>query len=56
MRPLPHAASSEVRFGDGRPSGYFDWDDLPSLGGRGPMTSEEALEQAKAFGRAERPD
>jgi hypothetical protein len=32
---------------DGRPSRYFYWDDVPSL--REQMTSEDALEQTKAF-------
>jgi len=44
-----------VRFGDGRPSRFFYWDDITGCRPRPEqMTSEQALEQAKAFARAER--
>ena len=47
--------SFEVRFSDGRESKFFYWDDLPSRRLRPEiLTSEQALEQAKAFARAER--
>ena len=39
----------EVRFADGRPSRFFYFDDVLAL-----LTSEQALEQAKARVRAER--
>ena len=47
--------SFEVRFADRRPSWHFYWDDM--TGGRlrtELLTSEQALEQAKAFAWAER--
>jgi hypothetical protein len=44
----------EVRFADGRESKYFYWDDVASRRLRPDMlTSEQALEQARAFARAE---
>ena len=43
----PMCGIFEVRFPDDRPSKYFYWDDVP-------ITREQALEQAKAFARAER--
>ena len=47
--------SFEVCFPDGRESRFFHWDDLPSRRPRPELhTREEALEQAKAFARAER--
>ena len=47
--------SFEVRFPDDRPPRYFYWDDVASRRLRPDMlTSEQALEQAKAFARAER--
>jgi hypothetical protein len=52
---MPKAGSFEVRFADGRPSRYFYFDDIlarhlrPDL-----LTSDQALEQAKALARAER--
>ena len=48
--------SFEVRFPDDRPPRYFYWDDVASRRLRPDMahTSELALEQAKAFARAER--
>jgi hypothetical protein len=52
---IPDCGSFEVRFSDGRPSQYFYWDDLPSRRLRPDLVdSETALEQAKAFARAER--
>jgi hypothetical protein len=52
---VPKCGSFEVRFSDGRPSKFFYWEDVPSRRLRPEqLTSEEALEQAKAFARAER--
>ena len=52
---IPQCGSFEVRLPDGRPSKYFYWDDLPSRRLRPDLlTSEVALEQAKALARAER--
>jgi hypothetical protein len=52
---VPKCGSFEVRFADGRPSRYFYWDDVAGRRRRPEqMTSEQALEQAKAFARAER--
>jgi hypothetical protein len=52
---VPKCSSFEVRFPDGRPSKYFYWDDLPSRRLRPDLIdSETALEEAKAFARAER--
>jgi hypothetical protein len=49
---IPKCGSYEVRFPDGKPSRYFYWDDEASRRLRPEiMTSEEALEQAKAFAR-----
>jgi len=52
---VPDTGSFEVRFADGRESKFFYFDDVlarrlrPEI-----LTSEQALEQAKAFARAER--
>ena len=52
---VPDTGSFEVRFADGRPSRFFYFDEVlarrlrPSI-----LTSEQALEQAKAWARAER--
>ena len=52
---VPKTGSFEVRFADGRPSRYFYFDDLPGCRMRPEiLTSEQALEQAKALARAER--
>ena len=55
---VPLCGSYEVRFSDGMggmESRFFYWDDLPSRRLRVDiLTSEQALEQAKAFARAER--
>jgi hypothetical protein len=52
---VPQCGSFEVRFTDGWKSKYFYWDDLPSRRLREDiLTSEQALEQAKALARAER--
>ena len=52
---VPKCGSFEVRFPDGRPSQYFYWEDLPGRRLRPDLvTSDVALEQAKAFARAER--
>jgi hypothetical protein len=52
---VPKCGSFEVRFEDGRPSRYFYWEDLPSRRLRPDLVdSELALEQDKAFARAER--
>ena len=49
------SGSFEVRFPDDRPPRYFYWDDVPSRRLRpDTLTSEQALEQARAFARAER--
>jgi hypothetical protein len=53
--PVPQTGSFEVRFAEGRPSRHFYFDDVlarrlrPDI-----LTSEQALEQAKALARAER--
>jgi len=50
---VPDCGSFEVRFGDGRASKFFYWDDLPSRRLRPEiLTSVVALMQAKAFARA----
>jgi hypothetical protein len=52
---VPKTGSFEVRFADGRPSRLFYYDDV--LGRRlrpDILTSEQALEQAKALARTER--
>jgi hypothetical protein len=55
FRPGPIGESYEVRFSDGRPSVFFCWDDEASRRLRPEqLDSEKALEQAKAFARAER--
>jgi hypothetical protein len=52
---VPKSGSFEVRFADGREPKFFYFDDIlarrlrPDI-----LTSEEALEQAKALARAER--
>jgi hypothetical protein len=49
------SGSYEVKFSNGKPSKIFLWDDDPS--GRvlpGVLTSEQALEKARAFADAER--
>ena len=52
---VPKCGSFEVRFSDGRPSQYFYWEDLPGRRLRSDLVaSDVALEQAKAFARAER--
>ena len=51
---VPKCGSFEVGFPDGRPSKFFYWDDVASRRTRPEqMTSEQALEQAKACARAE---
>jgi len=51
---VPKCGSFEVRFPDGRPSRYFYWDDMPGWRMRpNVLTSEQALEQTKAFARDE---
>jgi hypothetical protein len=50
---VPDCGSFEVRFSDGRPSQHFYLEDNPSRRLRPEqVTSEVALEQAKAFARA----
>ena len=52
---LPQTGSFEVRFADNRPSKFFYFDDLPGRRLRPEtLTSEQALERAKAFARGER--
>jgi hypothetical protein len=47
------SGSFEVRFPDDRPPRYFYWDDVPSRRLRPALTSDQALEQARAFAQAE---
>ena len=50
---VPDTGSYEVRFGDGRASKFFYWDDVPARRLRSEiLTSAVALVQAKAFARA----
>ena len=50
---VPQSGSFEVRFGDGRASKFFYWDDVPARRLRPEiLTSVVALMQAKAFARA----
>jgi hypothetical protein len=52
---VPQTGIFEVRFPDGRPSVYFDWDDIPSRRlSAEQMDSNRALEAAKALARSER--
>ena len=52
---LRGSGSYEVKFSDGRPHRFFNWEDDPSRRVRpGVLTSEQALEQARAFANAER--
>jgi hypothetical protein len=52
---VPKSGTYQVRFSDGRPTKLFDFDDVLAQHLRPDMlTSEQALEQAKAFARAER--
>ena len=51
----PQTGSFEVRFADGRESKYFYFDDIPARRLRPDiLTSEQALEQAKALATAKR--
>lgn len=50
---VPDCGSFEVRFGDGRASKFFYWDDVPARRLRPEiLTSVVALMQAKGFARA----
>ena len=52
---VPQSGSYEVRFSDGRPNVYFYWDDVASRRlSADQMTSEQALEAARALARKER--
>ena len=52
---VPECGSYEVRFSDGRPSKYFYWEDISGRHLRSDqLDSQRALEEAKAFARAER--
>jgi hypothetical protein len=52
---VPQTGSFEVRFSDGRPSVYFNWDDVASRRlAANQMDSEQALEAAKALARSNR--
>jgi hypothetical protein len=52
---VPQSGSYEVRFADRRESRFFYFDDVLARRLRPDMfTSDQALEQAKAFARAER--
>jgi hypothetical protein len=49
------SGSYEVKFSDGRPPRFFNWDDSPIRRVRPDvLTSEQALEKARAFADAER--
>jgi hypothetical protein len=55
IRLIRHDESFEVRYGDGKPSRYFYFDDDPSRRAvTGRVTHETAEEVAKEFARAER--
>ena len=55
MKRSPRCGSFEVRFPDGRPTKFFHFDDLASRKLRPEiLRREQALEQARAFARAER--
>jgi hypothetical protein len=52
---VPMCGSFEVQFSDGREPKFFYWDDVASRRLRPEIvTSEQALEQARAFAQAER--
>jgi hypothetical protein len=52
---VPKCGSYEVRFGDGRPSRFYYFDDLSSRRLQPEMlTRKAALDRAKTFVRAER--
>ncbi len=52
---IPECGSFEVRFADGRPSRFFYFDNVLARRLRPDnLTSEQALELAKALARAER--
>jgi hypothetical protein len=53
--PVPKYGNFEVRFADGRPSRFFYRDDVMARRLRPEiLSSEQALEQARTFARAER--
>jgi hypothetical protein len=52
---VPKCGSFEIRFASGAPSKFIYWDDIPGRRLRADLIgSEEALERARAFARAER--
>jgi hypothetical protein len=52
---VPDTGSYEVKFADGRPSQFFYFDDVAGRRLRPDiLTSEQALEQAKALARSAR--
>ena len=52
---VPKRGSYEVKFPDGRPSKYFCWEDIPDRRlSPDQADSKQALEEAKAFARAQR--
>ena len=52
---VPKCGSFEVRFANGAPSKFIYWDDVAGRRLRAEQIgSKEALEQARAFARAER--
>jgi hypothetical protein len=52
---VPNCGGYEVRFGAGRESKYFYFDDIPGRRTRPELlTGAETLEQARAFARTER--
>ena len=52
---VPMCGSYELRFSNGRQSKYFYWEDIPGRRLRSDQADgKQALEEAKAFARAER--
>jgi len=52
---VPKCGSYEVKFPDGRPSKFFYWEGIPGHRLSPDQTdSKQALEEAKAFARAQR--
>ena len=52
---VPKCGSYQVKFPDGRPSKFFYWEDTPGHRlSADQADSKQALEEAKAFARAQR--
>ena len=52
---VPKCGSYEVKFPDGRPSKFFYWENIPGQRlSPDQADSKQALEEAKAFARAQR--